>query len=597
MKKRFIAILSVCLLSLLMSCSENTQKETSITVEIISPASNISVKNELLIQLSVSGAEPDSVKLLKNEKLLSTLSAPYTFVWKTDAEIEGDYVFSAVASKANKDYKSQPRVITLDRSPPKIISQQPVPLSNDAWVADPITINFNEEIREESISSQTINVKITGTDQSLAATSALENERRTLVITPLVPFEATSSITVTLNGVTDSLGNALDTSWEFSLPWWQQPDKPKRINNHTNEAFALSAIRLNDGTPVVAWNEYTLSTGQDIFVKMWSGSQWVSLGTEPLEIETSQYGVRPCLATNSRNSHVVVWYETTPQDFIWHINAKQWNGSSWEQVGDSFIGTVDTQFPIGGISCVLNEQNQLFVAWGGEGKSVLTTDTDHDAYVKAWDGTSWRLLGDQPINIDLLGSASRPSLALDNYGNPLVTWTEMVNRNPNIYVKHWDGNSWKLLGDALDNQLSSLSYDSSITADGANNFYVTWSESNNLYVKHWNGSGWASVGGLISKTSSVQYPSILVGQDQKPVVAWWENKTNVNLYVKKWNGTSWDILGDEKVASYPSSLGSYLEFSLALDTKGNPGIAWLPSGIEPSGINNNVYFKRFNSAN
>lgn len=160
---------------------------------------------------------------------------------------------------------------------------------------------------------------------------------------------------------------------------------------------------------------------------------------------------------------------------------------------------------------------------------------------------------------DVPPDGQNPSMALGNDGNPIVVYeggTAGVGANWDIYVKRWNGQSWVQLGGTLDMDTTKTIGNPVVAVNPVSgNPVVAWWERSNtadvIYVKGWNGSSWISLGGAlnIDSTQDARFPSIAIGQDGKPVVAWWETgvdfagKTITRVHVKKWNGTDWSALG------------------------------------------------------
>ncbi len=83
--------------------------------------------------------------------------------------------------------------------------------------------------------------------------------------------------------------------------------------------------------------------------------------------------------------------------------------------------------------------------------------------------------------------------------------------------------------------------------------------------------------------------SLALDSNGNPVVAWGEN---ANIYVKRWNGTitppAWEQIG------LPLNTNAAGAPSLALDSSGNPVVAWQED--DGSGISSNIYVKRWNGS-
>jgi hypothetical protein len=204
----------------------------------------------------------------------------------------------------------------------------------------------------------------------------------------------------------------------------------------------------------------------------------------------------------------------------------------------------------------------------------------------------------QQLGGNLAGFSSlEASLALDTSGNPTVSWTD----SNNIYVKRWTGNSWQQLGGILNNTSEGAP---SLALDASGNPTVAQYELNGtsaggtsktIYVKRWDGSSWVQLGGILNDRTNLdaQYPSLALDAFGAPVVAWQESDgSSTNIYVKYWDGLTWleylPVALDVNVGFNAS------EPSLALDSNGNPVVAWYE---ELGGNSLNIYVKRWNGSN
>jgi hypothetical protein len=302
-----------------------------------------------------------------------------------------------------------------------------------------------------------------------------------------------------------------------------------------------SFAQTNSGISVIAYSAYD-GTSYNIYAKRWDGSNWVQLGTT-LDLITGQHANNPSLALDSSGNPTISWYEWGGASFLYNIYVKRWNGSSWVQLG-----------------------------------TALDVNTNSSAYY--------------------------PSLALDNSGNPVVSWVESDGPSDNIYVKRWNGSNWVQLGGFLDANIDQNAYNPRLALDGAGNPVVSWHEDDgsnyNIYVKRWDGSSWVPLGGEIDMFNGFNAveSSLALDSSGNPVVAWREwNGTSDNIYVKRWvSDVGWVSLGSS--LNWITNLTAYSP-SLALDSLGNPSVSWQecanPNPCNASS-NWNIYVKQWNGS-
>ena len=304
----------------------------------------------------------------------------------------------------------------------------------------------------------------------------------------------------------------------------------------------------SSGNPVVSWNEGPgpivyddYGDGGDIYVKRWNGSSWVQVGNTFLDVVAeNQSSYTPSLALDSSDNPVVSWSqcvslgESTSQVFCTNesVFVKRWNGSEWIQLGNALN---DFKFAVNPSLAIDNSDNPV-VAWN----TVTFGGSGDNIYVKRWNGSSWVQQG--PFLNALNKRTFSPSLALDSLGNPVVSWDELGN----VYVSGLIRNVWQDLGSSLDVVRTQSAINSQIARTSSDNPVVAWVEldsinSKNIYVKQWTGTSWSQLGSALDTviTNDVRAPSLAM-LGNYPIVAWQENN---NIYVKIWSGTAWDNIG------------------------------------------------------
>jgi len=261
----------------------------------------------------------------------------------------------------------------------------------------------------------------------------------------------------------------------------------------TDDSCYYKSLKINSlGNPVVAWQNGSGGGGSDdggydgwndIYVKQWNGSSWEELGGSATGggISNTQYGSdRPSLAINGSGNPVVVWGKCNDWygSGTYDIYLKQWNGSSWEELGGSatgngISGTVKAEYP----SLAINDSGYPVVAWN------TCENNCKIIYIKQWNGSSWEEIGTGSASGNGIGSGVTNSLAIDNSGNPVVAWEHRSGSSlPDIYVRRWNGNSWEEVGTGsasgrgIDNNPYWSSWPS-LAINNSGNPVVAWSDS------------------------------------------------------------------------------------------------------------------------
>ncbi len=209
------------------------------------------------------------------------------------------------------------------------------------------------------------------------------------------------------------------------------------------------------------------------------------------------------------------------------------------------------------------------------------------------------------------GMSDEPSLALDATGYPVVAWHDDSSGDLEIYVKRYDGAAWVEMGEqsSSDGGISSDDFSSGFPAlatDGTARPVVVWHNdtrgSFEIFLKRFEVDAWvgmagsASGGGISNNGGESFHPSLALDDDGSPVVAWSDSSTGRReIYVKRYypSGGNWGEVGEGSTTDGISANGSMsLDPSVALDSDGNPVVAWHDAG---SGAYE-IYVKRYDGS-
>jgi hypothetical protein len=373
------------------------------------------------------------------------------------------------------------------------------------------------------------------------------------------------------------------TGWQFL------GTNPLDVNASEYAGESRVAVDIR-GNPVVSWVE-TAGTSINIYVKRWTGSNWVQLGGA-LNVSAFEEGRQPSLAIDTSGNPVVSWTETVGSSY--NIYVKRWNGTSWLQLGGEL--NIDAGRQAFNPSLALDSSGNPVVSWQER------DGISYSIYVKRWNGTIWMPVGTTSLDIDFFKDAQLPSLAIDSSGNPVVSWFEDDGISYNIYVKRWNGSSWVQLGTILDVNSNQDAYapslavvDSSGVASSGNPV-VSWVENGDIYVKRWSGTSWVQLGSSLNVTSA-ENPKLAVDLSGNPVVSWNDHTSSFdtpnNLYVKKWDGFSWVQVGGSLKVDPNQHV---LDTSLAVTFSGNLVVNWNEITRNSGGFyESNVYVKRYST--
>jgi hypothetical protein len=326
------------------------------------------------------------------------------------------------------------------------------------------------------------------------------------------------------------------------------------ISDNSGNSFWPSLAVAPDGTPYVAWSDDSGGVDKEIYVRCWKGSNWEEVGSG----SASGGGISnnwgdsfwPSLAVASDGTPYVAWHDFTGGDR--EIYVRRWNGSSWEEVGTGSAsggGISDNDGASWVPSLAVAPDGTPYVAWYDDSSG------DEEIYVRRWNGSSWEEVGSGSASgggiSDNDGWSYRPSVAVAPDGTPYVAWYDDSSGDEEIYVRRWNGSSWEEVGSGSasgggisDNSGNSSRASVAVAPDGTP--YVAWQDDSGgdyeIYVRRWNGSSWEEVGsgsasgGGISDNSGDSYsPSVAVAPGGRPYVAWYDDSSgDEEIYVRRW---------------------------------------------------------------
>lgn len=363
------------------------------------------------------------------------------------------------------------------------------------------------------------------------------------------------------------------------------------ISNNNGISSDPSMVIAPDGTPYVAWSDESSGVWQ-IYVRRWDGSSWAEAGSGSatgggISDNTGESSL-PVMAIAPDGTPYVAWQDSSggPRS----IYIRRWNGSSWEEVG---IGSASGRGISGSsgyassptIAIASNGVPYVAWTWGSGGF--------YEIHVRRWNGDAWQEVGTGSASnggISNTYCAHFPSIAIGPTDAPYIAWKDddCTHMYPQIYVRRWNGNSWAEVGSgsASGEGISDTVYWSShpslaIGPDGTP--YVAW-EDQGVYVRRWNGSTWGEIGLGSASGGGVgggTYPSLAVAPDAKPYLTWTDwGPAFGEIYVRRWSGSVWEEVGEGSASG--SGISDTDDYSydpaIAAASGGAAYVAWEQTG-------------------
>jgi hypothetical protein len=237
--------------------------------------------------------------------------------------------------------------------------------------------------------------------------------------------------------------------------------------------------------------------------------------------------------------------------------------------------------------------NMPDIALTSEGNPCVTWHRKTEIYLRCWDGQSWIELDGSASGGGISNDASKsyfPAIAIDNNDNIYIAWANQEAGNDRVYIKQWDGERWKELGDESASGMGiseingASAPDIAITSD--NVVFIVWGHRFNgpIYAKQWDGLNWKDIGensssqlGIGGLAGESGWPTIVLSDGNTPYVVWEHELNNEQTFlVTMFNGENWETLGGRSVIDSVTSNMNNNIFSPEMDvtTDETPYITW-----------------------
>ncbi|MCP3103846.1 Ig-like domain-containing protein [Myxococcus sp. K15C18031901] len=542
----------------------------------------------------VEGGQPEQVELLHGSTLIHRWTEPpYLHDWDTSNLPEGTYEVTARAIRGGTTFTSLPRTIIVDRTAPRVESHLPAPGFATVSVHTDIEVTFSEPIQPSSLAVGEVRI-VTGGGATLTVTPELSTDGRKLKLIPSQPLPAPSTIRVELGSpekrVTDLAGNSLSTgsTWEFTVPAWLPLGGIISAHPGNTPAGQVVMKRGLNGLPVIAWSEFD-GTTKNVHAARWNGSTWEMLGGAQSALPGPEtHASEPALYADATGTMLLAWSEIAGQGLKRSTFVRRWGNNTWQSVpllpisGEAEV-SVDspsiTTTQAGAIILDVDVDNQGILTIGAfslapdaatwattfvqipfeqfnVGDSSVTRNGTqlYTVYSAYFDNLEIRglvvlvnhrdALGAAPINRSPIGPSTDATIETNGNGEPSIAWVETAigSTDGALFFTHWNGSAWETIQRISPQTSSNLTPSIAIGEDG--NPVVAWSgfsaPERSIFVTRQIDGSWAAVGTPLSATTGIDSPAakpaVIVGPDNVPIVAWQERDgTSEAIHVRRLN--------------------------------------------------------------
>ena len=269
-----------------------------------------------------------------------------------------------------------------------------------------------------------------------------------------------------------------------------------------------------------------------------------------------------------------------------------------------------------GVSANNGESTKPDVAIGPDGAITLVwsdnSSGDSEIYARQWKNGSWQSLGSGSATgggiSNNSGESESPSVAIGANGIIYVAWDDDSGGNKEIYVRRYTGGAWgDVDGSASGGGISNTSGDSlepSIYLGPDDTPYVAWEQiiqgaDSEIYARRLSGGNWVEIGpngatggGISNNAGDSALPSLVVTDSGEVIVAWGDSSSgDTEMYVRSYSGSAWSEVGSGSASGggVSNNSGASRHASLALDSTGSIFLVW----SDDSSGNFEVYGRRW----
>jgi hypothetical protein len=392
------------------------------------------------------------------------------------------------------------------------------------------------------------------------------------------------------------------------------------VNTYTLRYQRFSSVAMDqEGDFVVTWGSegYSGSGQYGIYAQRYNSDGSV-LGSE-FQVSSTSGSPLPKVAMNNSGSFVITW---SPDDEVY---AKMYDSSGVPQGPEFQVNTFTT-----GVQSVpsveIGNTGDFVISW--ESGSFGGSGPDGDRfgiYARRYDSAGTPQDSEFLVNTNTFGNQLLPSIAMDNAGDFLISWTDLNGEDGNyggIFAQRYDSS-----GVAQGSEFQVNTYTdgyqkwSSAAMDDAGDFVITWTSysdqnaqdgsSYGVFAQRYDSTGTRQGSEFQVNTYTTRQqssPTAAMDSDGDFVITWHSTYQNGNtdfgpgycipyytygIFARRYNAVGQSQGTEFQVNTYPQKDQRFP--ATAMDSDGDFVVTWTSyNGQDGSGAG--VYGKRYNSS-
>jgi len=315
------------------------------------------------------------------------------------------------------------------------------------------------------------------------------------------------------------------------------------VNDDTGTANQYDPSIAIDGLDnfIVTWADYR-NGNWDIYAQRYNSSSAPIGSNFKVNDDAGSASQRyPAIALDGSGNFVITWMDYRNGDA--DIYAQRYNSA-----GTPIVLNFKVNDDAG-----TTYQNNPAIAMDGSGNFVITWMDDRngylDIYAQRYHYSGTPLNSNFKVNDDA-GTAWQwfpPAIAMNVYGNFVITWADYRNGNYDIYAQRYNSSGTRLGSNFQINEAGTAwQLFPAIALDGTGNFVITWQDERNgnydIYVQRYNSSG-TPLGSNFkvnddTGTTNQYYPDIAMDGSGSFVITWYDYRNgNPDIYAQRYNST------------------------------------------------------------
>ena len=368
--------------------------------------------------------------------------------------------------------------------------------------------------------------------------------------------------TAPVNSVPGAQATAQDTDLVFS----------------TDNSNAITLSDPDAGDEIV---ELTLAVDNGTLTLNTSGATGVA--TQVNTIGGIAQPFRPDVAFNPDGSGYVITFSDYLTDGdgygVW---MRRYDASGTPISGQTLVNTT-TAGQQNYSQIAMDDAGNFVIVWRSLDQEGGAGNNTWGIYAQRYNASGTKIGSEFQVNSTISGDQDEPRIAMDASGNFVIVWQgKGSGDDPGIFLQRYDSSGVAQGGETLVNTtVTGTQSDASVAMDDAGNFVVTWSDtdSSNVYMQRFNALG-AKVGGQVlvntTTTGTQNQARVAMSDGGQFAIVWHHNDgSGDEIYLQRFDALG-TALGSETLISTANGTASLP--TISMDGNGNFVVAWRDGG-------------------